>query len=183
MNKYGNRLRELREQRQYTQETLAKLLGTSRSRIAMYERGERQPDFEMQEAIADFFNVTIDYLFGRETPIADKDGQTVIEALQLYNAYEEATPEVQQAVKILLKQVKPAVENLQNQIKPVAERLQSQVQPIAENLQNQMKPVAKNLQKVASKTTHIQMVPAKPPKSKSSQQLSERPHLPKDTKK
>jgi len=67
MNKYGLRLKELREQNGYTQESLAKLLNTSRSRIGMYEQGKRQPDFEMQEAIADLFNVSIDYLFGRES--------------------------------------------------------------------------------------------------------------------
>ena len=65
MNKYGLRLKELREKHGYTQETLAKKLNTSRSRIGMYEQGKRQPDFEMQEAIADLFNVSIDYLFGR----------------------------------------------------------------------------------------------------------------------
>lgn len=65
MNKYGLRLKQLREQAGYSQEELAKLLNTSRSRIGMYEQGRRQPDFEMQEAIADLFNVTIDYLFGR----------------------------------------------------------------------------------------------------------------------
>ena len=48
-----------------TQDQLAEKLNTSRSRISMYEQGKRQPDFEMQEAIADFFNVNIDYLFGR----------------------------------------------------------------------------------------------------------------------
>ena len=66
MNKYGIRLRELRTQNGYTQVQLAKLLHISRSRLAMYEQGNRQPDFEMQETIADFFNVSIDYLFGRD---------------------------------------------------------------------------------------------------------------------
>ena len=31
----------------------------------MYERGERQPNFEVLETIADYFNVDIDYLLGR----------------------------------------------------------------------------------------------------------------------
>ena len=67
MNKYSIRLRELRTQNGYTQEQLAKLLHISRSRLAMYEQGNRQPDFEMQETIADFFNVSIDYLInGKE---------------------------------------------------------------------------------------------------------------------
>ena len=64
---YGKRLRELREQNGYTQETLSKILNISRSSIAMYEQGKRQPDFETQEAIADLFNVPLDYLFGRDS--------------------------------------------------------------------------------------------------------------------
>ena len=64
--KYSLRLKELREQNGYTQESLAKALHTSRSRIANYEQGKREPDFEMQEAIADLFNVSLDYLFGRD---------------------------------------------------------------------------------------------------------------------
>ena len=66
MNKYGQRLAELRKANHMTQEQLAVKLNTSRSRIGMYEQGRRQPDFETQEAIADLFNVNIDYLFGRK---------------------------------------------------------------------------------------------------------------------
>lgn len=33
----------------------------------MYENGEREPDFETLEAIADFFNVDMDYLIGRSS--------------------------------------------------------------------------------------------------------------------
>lgn len=65
MTEYGNRLKNLRKNMKLTQDQLAEKLNTSRSRISMYEQGKRQPDFEMQEAIADFFNVNIDYLFGR----------------------------------------------------------------------------------------------------------------------
>lgn len=75
MNKYGQRLKELRQSRNMTQEQLAERLHTSRSRIGMYEQGRRQPDFETQEAIADLFNVNIDYLFGR----SDGGMQAVIE--------------------------------------------------------------------------------------------------------
>ena len=95
MNKYGKRLKELREQRGYTQEYLAKLLNTSRSRIAMYEQGKRQPDFEMQEALADLFNVTLDYLFGRD--------DSVKEFTELFSS---AAPSVQEAVLTLLKSSK-----------------------------------------------------------------------------
>ena len=97
MNKYGQRLKELREQSGYSQEELAKLLGTSRSRIGMYEQGRRQPDFEMQEAIADLFNVTIDYLFKREDADSDQ-----IKAMELYRKYQNLSPDLRIAFDALL---------------------------------------------------------------------------------
>lgn len=48
-----------------TQRQLADILQVSESRIGMYERCQREPDFEMLEAIADYFNVDMDYLTGR----------------------------------------------------------------------------------------------------------------------
>lgn len=108
MNKYGLRLKELREKEGLTQENLADKLHTSRSRIGMYEQGKREPDFEMQEAIADYFNVTIDYLFGRE------DVNVLIETLpnkdryiKVIEAYAKASPEIQQAVDLILKANRP----------------------------------------------------------------------------
>ena len=41
------------------------MLKVSRSTIGMYETGSREPDFETCEAIADIFNVDMDYLLGR----------------------------------------------------------------------------------------------------------------------
>lgn len=105
MNKYGLRLKELREKNGYTQESLAQKLNTSRSRIGMYEQGKRQPDFEMQEAIADLFNVSLDYLFGREDDslLIEMENRDREQALKLYEAYLKAIPEVQEAVENLLK--------------------------------------------------------------------------------
>lgn len=65
MSDFKSVLRSLRLSRGLTQEDLARSLRISRSTIGMYERGDRQPDYETLEAIADFFNVDIDYLLGR----------------------------------------------------------------------------------------------------------------------
>ena len=46
----------------------------------MYARGERQPNFEVLEAIADFFNVDIDYLLGRTTKTTKVINPTTIAA-------------------------------------------------------------------------------------------------------
>lgn len=59
---FGNNLKRLRQEKKLTQQKLADILGISRSAIGMYENGEREPDFETLEAIADFFNVRLDEL-------------------------------------------------------------------------------------------------------------------------
>ncbi len=58
-------LRLLRTEKHMTQQELADALKISKSAINMYERGDRQPNFETLELIADYFNVDIDYLLGR----------------------------------------------------------------------------------------------------------------------
>ena len=58
-------IKRLRLERGITQEQLAAMLKVSRSTIGMYETGSREPDFETCEAIADIFNVDMDYLLGR----------------------------------------------------------------------------------------------------------------------
>jgi len=64
---FGKVLRSLRIKNSMTQKQLADTLGVSESRISMYERCQREPDFEMLEAIADYFNVDMDYLTGRSS--------------------------------------------------------------------------------------------------------------------
>ena len=62
---FGDILKELRIEKHLTQSQLAKCFEISASTIGMYEQNRREPDFETLEAIADFFNVDMDYLTGR----------------------------------------------------------------------------------------------------------------------
>lgn len=59
-------LKDLREKRGLSQRDLAKLLGVSSSTIGMWESGKREPNFETLLKIAGFFDVTTDYMMGRE---------------------------------------------------------------------------------------------------------------------
>ena len=61
----GNRIKKLREEKDLKQEQLAKILSISPSAIGMYERDEREPNDELTLKIADFFNVSTDYLLGK----------------------------------------------------------------------------------------------------------------------
>lgn len=65
MSNFAKRLRELRTSHELSQQKLANYLNLSKSSVNMYERAEREPGLETLEAIADFFNVDLDYLLGK----------------------------------------------------------------------------------------------------------------------
>ena len=59
------RLRELRKQKNINQIKLAMDLETTQNTISRYETGEREADYATLIRIADYFNVSIDYLLER----------------------------------------------------------------------------------------------------------------------
>ena len=72
MATFAERLKLLRREKGWSQQRLADELDLSKSSVNMYERGEREPGFETMEAIADLFNVDMNYLYGRtDVKIAD----------------------------------------------------------------------------------------------------------------
>lgn len=60
------RIKELRKQKNITQDRLATAIGVSRSSVAMWETNNTQPDFDLIKKLADYFGVSIDYLLGYE---------------------------------------------------------------------------------------------------------------------
>jgi transcriptional regulator with XRE-family HTH domain len=65
-NKFANKLLELRLEKSLTQNQLAKKLNVSDATINRYEKGLREPNFNLLIQIARFFDVTTDYLLGLE---------------------------------------------------------------------------------------------------------------------
>ncbi|MBO5462413.1 MAG: helix-turn-helix transcriptional regulator [Clostridia bacterium] len=59
------RLRELRKQQNITQLKLAMDLGLNQNAVSRYETGEREADYKTLILLADYFNVSIDYLLER----------------------------------------------------------------------------------------------------------------------
>lgn len=64
MAEFKDMLKYYRTSYGYSQRQLAKALKISSSAISMYELGQRQPDFETEELIADFFNTDLNTLRG-----------------------------------------------------------------------------------------------------------------------
>lgn len=58
-------MKELREEKNLLQRDLARYLNISTSAYGYYEQGKRKPDIETTKKIADFFDVSTDYLLGR----------------------------------------------------------------------------------------------------------------------
>lgn len=61
----GNILKLLREEKKIRQDELADILSLSPSAIGMYERNEREPNNETILKLAEYFNVSTDYLLGK----------------------------------------------------------------------------------------------------------------------
>lgn len=59
-------LKDLRKSKKINQAELGEALGMSQATITLWENGKRIPDIDMLCKIADYFNVTTDYLLGRE---------------------------------------------------------------------------------------------------------------------
>ena len=65
MEKFAARIKELREARGMSQDAVGKIIGVKRYSVYSYEKAKNYPDVEHLMALADFFEVSTDYLLGR----------------------------------------------------------------------------------------------------------------------
>ena len=65
-NLFSGRLKELRLQHGFSQEELAEKIGIKQNSYSDWEHGKSKPNYEKLEKIADFFGVSLDWLFGRK---------------------------------------------------------------------------------------------------------------------
>lgn len=89
MDFLGNRLRGLRKDRKHKQEVLCIELKCRKSTISLYENNKRLPDIYTLKKIAEFYNVSTDYLLG----LTDEKYNSVSEKFQslmkIYNTLTE----------------------------------------------------------------------------------------------
>ena len=64
MNRYKNRLRDLRQDRDLTQAEVAKIFFLQLTQYRRYENGESDLPLEWAKKFAMFYNVTVDYIAG-----------------------------------------------------------------------------------------------------------------------
>jgi transcriptional regulator with XRE-family HTH domain len=102
MKTFGNILRELRKEKNITQKELASMLKLSESTIGMYERNERQPDYDTLDRIANYFKVTTDFLLGRKSNPSGNVIKSIFDDPELgiwFKDIKDASPEKQEELK------------------------------------------------------------------------------------
>ena len=108
------RIKELRNEKKQTLKQMAEAFGTSNQVISRYELGQAEPEFETLIKIADYFNVSVDYLLGRTDKRFTSDKTFTTEQLRLLNAFDALIPPMQEYI---LEMVEKLVEQPQNTVK------------------------------------------------------------------
>lgn len=88
-----NILKQLRQSKGVLQKDVASYLGVDRTTYVKYERGDSEPNHDMLSKLADYFDVSIDYLLGRETPVKTLDEQLDGVEFALYGEIHDLTEE------------------------------------------------------------------------------------------
>lgn len=95
---FSKKLSELRNKKGISQYKLAEELGFSRGQIANYEQGSREPDYDTLLKIANYFNVSTDYLLGKD------DNSDLLAAHIDDDVTEEEMIEIEKFIKYLKSQ-------------------------------------------------------------------------------
>lgn len=65
-NFFGIKLKELRIEKGLSQRRLGEIFGVCNQSVSFWETGSREPDIDTLIRLADFFDVSVDYLIGRK---------------------------------------------------------------------------------------------------------------------
>lgn len=95
---YGlpERLREMREKYNLSQDTLADRLGITSSAVSLYERGERTPSVQIILKLSYIYNCSVDYLLGKNN---ENDNHIYADVTELSEKKRKAINELINAIK------------------------------------------------------------------------------------
>ncbi|WP_282919736.1 helix-turn-helix domain-containing protein [Ignavigranum ruoffiae] len=106
-NQPGKRIKELRIEKNLLQEKLAGYLNVSQQTVSKIETGTSDIPYDLLIKLADFFNVSIDYIYGR-TEIRD-----MITVDKLKEDYDEVTSSYNQLNKTNQKTIRTMIKRLE----------------------------------------------------------------------
>ncbi|MGL5755433.1 MAG: helix-turn-helix domain-containing protein [Paraclostridium sp.] len=98
METLATRLKELRKEKGYTLEQMSKDLNTTKVTLSRYENGTREPKSDTLNQLSNYFNVSIDYLFGKTDK---RDPKTKDEIIDVKKAIEEIKDELENSNSLM----------------------------------------------------------------------------------
>jgi len=101
---FGSRLLEARKNKGISQEELAKYLGTKGPAIGRYERDEMKPSIEVAAKMADYLDVSLDYLVGKTD--VQLDGKTMKRILEVQNLKEDTQNKIFDYIDLVIRDTK-----------------------------------------------------------------------------
>lgn len=125
----GNRIARLRQSHRpkLTQEDFAKRIGISRAALSHYEKDRRDPDFETLIKIADFFDISLDFLLGREERTKAPEPQSLFTYDQIgvsQEDYDNLTPYQQEVLDWAINEDALFFKNKSDNVLDMLERLE-----------------------------------------------------------
>jgi len=101
---FAKRLKKLRLNKQVNQQSLADHVGVNQPAIARMENGKMEPTGEVLSKLADYFNVTTDYLLGRKeikesTDLPDVLKRAGIDAIRYTGEFNLTEKEIKRLLK------------------------------------------------------------------------------------
>nr|DAL47596.1 MAG TPA_asm: Repressor protein CI [Caudoviricetes sp.] len=93
-----NILRELRTKKGVYQKDVAKYLGVDRTTYVKYERGDSEPSIDIIKKLANYFDVTVDFLVGKEKKANTLDEQLSGIEFALYGEIHDLTDDEKQDI-------------------------------------------------------------------------------------
>jgi transcriptional regulator with XRE-family HTH domain len=100
--KFGQKLKRLRQERDWSQEKLAEEIGVKRLAINKYESGQTKPSAETLQKISEVFGVSIDYLLAEESEKFAEDKIIDKTLLEYVAEIEQMSEEEKKFVKFFL---------------------------------------------------------------------------------
>jgi len=91
--KYGDRLKKLRNNANLSQKELSDRLHINRSTYARYETSSTQPDFDTLVKLANYFNVTTDYILGNSDDPHKTENEELQEFIEEVKVWYKDEPE------------------------------------------------------------------------------------------
>lgn len=98
------RLVLLRQENKITQEELGKLIGVSKAAVSKYEKGLVKPSVSSLWDIADFFNVSVDYLIGKSDAFTANTSDHVY-INEIVEIFEEMNDDEKQKLLLFIKKL------------------------------------------------------------------------------